>query len=170
MPLSKLILGTHNAKKGRELAELLAPLGIVVQTLSEFDDPLHVVEDGETFAANAALKATQQAQHLGNWVLGEDSGLVVDALDGAPGVYSARFAGEDATDEANNRLLLERLGDAPPEKRSAHYVCQMACGPKRAANAMDAFAKSPPEAAALGTIRSSRLLSTTTHSDNLVRR
>ncbi|MCG8586651.1 MAG: RdgB/HAM1 family non-canonical purine NTP pyrophosphatase [Pirellulales bacterium] len=123
--MSVLILGTHNAKKGHELVELLAPHGIEVRTLAEVDDAIHVVEDGETFAANAGLKATQQAKHLGAWVLAEDSGLVVDALDGAPGVYSARFAGENATDEANNDLLLERLGDIPAEKRTAHYFCHM---------------------------------------------
>ena len=125
MPPATLILGTHNAKKGRELAELLLPLGIGLKTLADMDDPLHVVEDGETFAENAALKATQQAQHLGEWVLGEDSGLAVDLLKGAPGVYSARFAGEEATDEANNLKLLEELGDTPLEQRTAHYVCYM---------------------------------------------
>jgi len=125
MPLATLILGTHNVKKGRELAELLLPLGIELKTLADMDDPLHVVEDGETFAENAALKATQQARHLGEWVLGEDSGLAVDVLKGAPGVYSARFAGEGATDEANNLKLLEVLGDTPLEQRTAHYVCHM---------------------------------------------
>lgn len=124
--MSLLVLGTHNAKKGLELAELLVPLGINVRTLADVHDPIHVVEDGDTFAHNAALKATLQAKHLGQWVLGEDSGLVVDALDGAPGVYSARFAGEEATDDANNALLLNRLGDLPAAKRSAHYVCEMA--------------------------------------------
>ena len=80
-------------------------------------------ETGQTFAENAALKATQQARHLNAWVLGEDSGLVVDALGGEPGVLSARFSGPGATDESNNRLLLERLADVPLEKRTAHYVC-----------------------------------------------
>jgi XTP/dITP diphosphohydrolase len=79
----------------------------------------------ETFAANAGLKATQQAQHLGAWVLGEDSGLQVDALRGAPGVYSARFSGDGATDASNNRLLLEKLDGVPPAKRMAGYVCHM---------------------------------------------
>ena len=72
------------------------------------------------------LKAIQQATHLGRWVLAEDSGLAVDALGGAPGVYSARFSGPDATDEKNNRHLLEKLGDTPIEKRSAHYECRVA--------------------------------------------
>jgi XTP/dITP diphosphohydrolase len=120
-----LVLGTSNRKKGLELAELLAPTGIVLATLADFPDVINIREDGDTFAANAALKAIEQARHLGRWVLGEDSGLVVDALDGAPGVLSARFSGPGATDESNNRLLLERLGDLPLSKRTARYVCHM---------------------------------------------
>lgn len=121
----QLILGTGNRKKAIELTELLAPHGFLLQTLADFSDVLNVVEDGDSFAANAALKATQQAQHLGHWVLGEDSGLVVDALDGRPGIYSARFAGPQATDDENNRLLLEELADVPDHQRTAHYVCHM---------------------------------------------
>lgn len=120
-----LVLGTRNEKKRRELAELLEPLGFRLQTLEQYPDAVEVVEDGDSFAANARLKAVEQAKHLGQWVLGEDSGLAVDALDGAPGIYSARFSGPDATDEQNNRRLLEELGDAPLEKRTAHYVCHM---------------------------------------------
>lgn len=122
---SPLVIGTHNRKKGVELAELLAPLGLAVVTLDDFPEALDVVEDGDTFAANAALKATQQARHLDRWVLADDSGLAVDALGGAPGVYSARFAGPEATDEDNNRLLLQQLGGTPPDKRTAHYVCHV---------------------------------------------
>jgi XTP/dITP diphosphohydrolase len=81
------------------------------------------VETGATFGENARLKACEQARHLNQWVLGEDSGLVVDALDGAPGVRSARFSGNSATDESNNRLLIQKLADIPIERRSAHYVC-----------------------------------------------
>lgn len=120
-----LVLGTRNHKKGEELGELFEPVGLEVRTLADVPHSIEVVESGETFTANAALKATEQARHLHHWVLGEDSGLVVDALQGAPGVYSARFAGPDASDEANNRLLLERLADIPIEKRTAHYVCHM---------------------------------------------
>lgn len=121
-----LVLGTGNVKKGIELADLLAPYGLVLKTLADFDDPLEVVEDGDSFAANAALKATQQARHLGHWTLGEDSGISVAALDGAPGIYSARFSGEGATDESNNQHLIEKLGQTPLEKRQAHYTCHMA--------------------------------------------
>ncbi|HEX5471361.1 MAG TPA: non-canonical purine NTP pyrophosphatase [Lacipirellulaceae bacterium] len=120
-----LVIGTHNRKKGAEIAELLAPLGVSVVTLDDVPDAIEVVEDGDSFAANARLKASQQAVHLGRWVLADDSGLEVDALGGAPGVYSARFAGPQATDEANNRCLLEKLGDTPLEKRTAHYECHI---------------------------------------------
>lgn len=120
-----IVLGTHNQKKGVELDELLRPHGLTVRTLRDFDDPIHVVEDGDTFAENAAKKACQQAKHLNCWVIGEDSGLCVDALDGAPGIFSARFSGPDADDESNNRQLLEQLADLPLEKRGAHYHCHV---------------------------------------------
>jgi XTP/dITP diphosphohydrolase len=121
-----LVVGTHNRKKGAELQELLVPLGLVVATLDDFPNAIDVVEDGDSFAANAVLKATKQARHLAKWVLADDSGLEVDALDGAPGIYSARFAGENSSDEQNNALLLERLSGTPLEKRTAHYVCHVA--------------------------------------------
>ena len=126
-----LILGTNNRKKGIELAELLAPhnvgrQAIEVRTLADFTQQLDVIEDGKTFLDNARKKAIEQAKFLNAWVVGEDSGLCVDALDGAPGVYSARYAasaGGNASDEDNNRLLLEKLRDVPLEKRTAYYVC-----------------------------------------------
>ena len=108
-----------------ELTELLAPLGFSVLTLDDVPGAIEVVEDGDTFAANAALKATQQAKHLKQWVLADDSGLEVDALNGAPGVYSARFAGPNATDADNNAKLLTDLGNTPLEKRTARYVCHV---------------------------------------------
>jgi XTP/dITP diphosphohydrolase len=121
MPL--LVLGTRNRKKLGELIDLLAPRGFDLKCLADYPASLEVDETGDSFAANAALKATLQARQLGQWVLGEDSGLVVDALGGAPGIYSARFSGPGATDAANNRLLLEKLANVPLEKRTAHYVC-----------------------------------------------
>ncbi len=123
MSKPKLVLGTRNRKKGLELIELLAPWGFELVTLADLPNAIDVEETGDTFAANAALKACQQARHLNAWVLGEDSGLAVDALGGAPGVYSARFAGEHGDDAANNCLLLEKLVGVPLEKRTAHYVC-----------------------------------------------
>ncbi|PQO29354.1 RdgB/HAM1 family non-canonical purine NTP pyrophosphatase [Bremerella cremea] len=121
----QIVLGTYNQKKRDELQQLLSPLGIELQTLKQYPEAIEVVEDGESFAENAAKKACQQAVHLGQWVLAEDSGLCVDALKGAPGIYSARFSGDEATDESNNDLLLEKLEGLPDEKRGAHYVCHI---------------------------------------------
>lgn len=120
-----LVLGTANQDKGRELTELLAPYGFRVQTLADVDNPLEVVEDGDSFAANAQKKAVQQAKHLSSWVLADDSGLEVDALDGRPGIYSARFSGEGANNRSNNATLLAELGDTPLEIRTARYYCHV---------------------------------------------
>ena len=121
-----LVLGSHNRKKLEELAELLTPHGFELRTLADFPQTIVVEETGTTFAENARLKALVQAKNLNQWVLGEDSGLSVDHLGGAPGVYSARFSGEGATDERNNRLLLEKLAGVTLEKRTAHYTCYAA--------------------------------------------
>ena len=125
MPTFVLVLGTRNAKKQRELEMLLSPYNILLKSLADLPDSIEVEETGTTFEENATLKAVQQAKHLGQWVLGEDSGLSVEALGGAPGVYSARFSGPDATDEKNNALLLEKLQGVPLEKRTAWYTCHM---------------------------------------------
>lgn len=121
-----LVLGSRNRKKLGELIGLLGPYGFELRTLADYPEAMEVEETGHTFAENAALKATLQARHLGAWVLGEDSGLSVDALGGAPGVYSARFSGPAATDEKNNALLLQRLQGVPLEQRTAHYTCHAA--------------------------------------------
>ena len=122
-----LVLGTRNQKKRKELEYLLARHSdIELKTLDDVESALEVEETGTTFEANAILKATEQAQHLGMWALGEDSGISVEALNGAPGIYSARFSGPDATDEKNNALLLEKLQGVPLEKRTAWYTCHMA--------------------------------------------
>ena len=120
-----LVLGTGNRKKGLEMAELFAPLGFEIKTLADFAEKIDVVEDGATFAENAGRKACEQAVFLKMPVLAEDSGIVVDTLNGAPGIFSARFSGENATDESNNTLLLEKLANVPWECRTAHYVCWM---------------------------------------------
>jgi XTP/dITP diphosphohydrolase len=121
-----LILGTANRKKGIELADLVRPVGVDLRTLADFPGDFTVEEDGETFAANARLKAAGYARLLGQWVLADDSGLEVDLLDNRPGVFSARYSGADATDESNNRLLLQELGDTPLERRTARFVCHIA--------------------------------------------
>lgn len=128
-----LIFGTGNRHKGVEMAEILAPAGIVVKTLADFPDVPAVVEDGLSFAQNAEKKASQTARFLNRWVVAEDSGLSVDILGGEPGIYSARYSDPGATDERNNDLLLRKLGKLPPDKRSARYTCSMAlCDPSGA--------------------------------------
>ncbi len=118
-----IVLSSRNAKKSREVAEILAPAGIGVVPISTFPEIGEIVEDGVTFEDNAALKACGPAKVLGRWVIGEDSGLLVDALDGRPGVYSARYSGEGATDDSNNRKLQDELRGLPPERRGAAYNC-----------------------------------------------
>lgn len=121
-----LVLGTHNQKKRLELEQLLGPHGFLLETLAGCDNPLEVEETGSSFAENAGLKASEQAKHLGQWVLGEDSGLSVISLDHAPGIYSARYSGPEATDQSNNDYLLEQLADRPRQQRTAYYTCHMA--------------------------------------------
>jgi XTP/dITP diphosphohydrolase len=119
----EFVLSSRNQKKSREVAEILAPMGITVRPISDFPEIGEIEEDGDTFAANAAKKAVGPAKTLGRWVIGEDSGLMVDTLGGAPGVYSARYSGEGATDEKNNAKLQTELRDVPHERRGAAYNC-----------------------------------------------
>jgi len=121
-----LLLGTGNRKKRMEMEDLLGGLGIRLHTLEDFPGIAEVVEDGSSFAENAAKKAVGYALATGFWTVCDDSGLCVDALDGAPGIYSARFAGPGANDRENNRLLLEKLAGLPAARRGAHYVCAIA--------------------------------------------
>ncbi len=123
---SGVVVGSHNKKKLIELRELLEPLGWKLQSVSEIPDAISVDETGETFIENARLKASVQARHLGRWTIGEDSGLCVPALDGQPGVYSARYSGPGATDESNNRLLLQRMAGLEGDSRRAYYVSTIA--------------------------------------------
>ena len=128
--MKKLLFGTGNRHKGLELGEILAPLAIEVLTLADFPNAPHVVEDGTSFAENAAKKGREVAQGLAMWTVAEDSGLSVDYLDGAPGIYSARFSDPGATDERNNDLLLEKLAGVAPHLRTARYTCSMVlCDP-----------------------------------------
>lgn len=122
----KIVLASRNKKKTMEVADLLQPHGFEVVPVTQFDGVPDVVEDGDTFAANAARKATEVARQLGQWVIGEDSGLCVDALDGAPGIFSARYSGEGATDQQNNEKLLAELANVDASRRGAGYVCSVA--------------------------------------------
>src|SRR5262245_2397291 len=129
-----LVLGTRNAKKSREMAELIAPpwesnprlARLSIRSVGEFPAAPDVVEDSDSFAGNARMKAAEVARALGLWVIADDSGLAVDALGGAPGVLSARYAGEPCDDDANNRKLLAAMADVPEERRGAAFRCALA--------------------------------------------
>lgn len=121
-----LVLGTRNHKKCQEIKDILGDLDLELRDLTHYPAAPEVAEDGDTFEANARKKATELARALGQWVLGEDSGLVVPALHGRPGVYSARYAGKQGDDEANNDKLLAELAPLPDDKRTAYYVCTAA--------------------------------------------
>lgn len=118
-----LLIGTRNPKKLAEILEILGGPDIQLKDLTAFPDAPEVTEDGATFEANAQKKAVQLAQALHEWVLGEDSGLVVPALKGRPGVLSARYAGKQGDDAANNARLLAELDPLPDDRRAAYYVC-----------------------------------------------
>lgn len=121
-----LILGTANRHKALEFEMLLAGSGLELGTLAGFAHALAIEESGRTLAENARVKACRQARHLGRWVLADDTGLLVDALDGAPGLRSARFAGPQADAAANRQLLLEKLAHVPWPARQARFVCALA--------------------------------------------
>lgn len=124
--MSELVVATRNAGKLREIRHLLAGEGIRVVGLDAFPDLPEVVEDGDTFAANAAKKAETIARLTGRLCLADDSGLAVAALDGAPGVHSARYAGAQGDDAANNDRLLRELSGIPSGRRQAAFHCVMA--------------------------------------------
>jgi XTP/dITP diphosphohydrolase len=121
MPL--LVVGTRNVKKRQELLEILDGCGVELRDLTSYPQAPDVKEDADTFEGNARKKATETALALKEWVLAEDSGLVVPALKGRPGVLSARYAGEPRDDEKNNDKLLAELGPLPDDRRAAYYVC-----------------------------------------------
>ena len=131
LPAIPLVLGTRNRKKGQEMAEMIVPTWkqdrhlarLSIQTL---DGHPEVVEDADTFAGNARKKASETARALGQWVLADDSGLAVDALKGAPGVHSARYAGQPTDDAANNRKLLDAMSEIPDARRTAAFRCHLA--------------------------------------------
>jgi XTP/dITP diphosphohydrolase len=120
-----LILGTRNQKKLAELRRILEATGVDVSVtgLSEYPDMPEVAETGATFTENALLKARAVVAYTGRPAVAEDSGLCVDALNGMPGVLSARWAGRHGDDEANLRLVLAQLADVPVDRRSAHFAC-----------------------------------------------
>lgn len=142
MPLRKIVLATRNAGKVREISQVLGSLGVALASLAQFPDIPEPEEHGDTFAANAREKALYYARATGQWCLADDSGLVVDALGGRPGVRSARYAAENlaaglrqaqsscadrgAVDQANNAKLLRELEGIPDQLRTARFTCHLA--------------------------------------------
>jgi XTP/dITP diphosphohydrolase len=121
-----IVLASRNRKKLREMAEPLKAYRLELVSAADLPDVPEVEEGADSFAANAAMKAVSVARATEHWALGDDSGLEVDALGGAPGVISSRFAGPQATDRDNNRKLLEQLADVPDDRRTARFVCHLA--------------------------------------------
>lgn len=119
----EILLATRNRDKIREITRIFEDLPVRLRTPYEFDDLPDVEEDGETFEENAAKKAAVLAARTGLFVVADDTGLVVPALGGEPGVYSARYAGEDVTYEENWRKLLEKMEPLTDEKRGAYFLC-----------------------------------------------
>ena len=123
----KLILATSNKDKAREIAEILSDTPFVVTTMKEEGYDPDIIEDGKTFEENALIKArTVHVLAEGAYVMADDSGLCIDALDGAPGIYSARFCGENSTYPEKFAKIFEMLKDVPEEKRTAKFVCSIA--------------------------------------------
>ncbi|WP_251549445.1 XTP/dITP diphosphatase [Neobacillus muris] len=124
--MKEVIIATKNPGKAREFEHIFAPRGIQVRTLLDFPEIPEVEETGSTFEENAILKAETISKALNRMVIGDDSGLVVDALDGRPGIFSARYAGEPKNDQNNTNKLLSELQDVPEEKRTARFYCALA--------------------------------------------
>jgi XTP/dITP diphosphohydrolase len=119
-----IVLATHNAGKIREIEQILQPLGYSCVSVKDvLRDEQEPEETGSTFAENALIKATYYMKRTHMPCLADDSGIVVDALQGRPGVYSARYAGEDCNDERNNEKLIRELAHVPYEQRTSHYAC-----------------------------------------------
>jgi XTP/dITP diphosphohydrolase len=130
----QLVIGSRNLKKVKEMKALIIPYWappswasrVEIVGLDLYPSAPEPDETGLTFAENARIKASEFARATGQWVLADDSGLAVDALEGRPGIYSARYAGTHGDDAANNARVLDELRGLPPEKRGAAFVCQLA--------------------------------------------
>ena len=126
-----LLVATTNRGKFAEIMSILKQLHVKLISISDLKDPPTVIEDGASFEENAIKKARTFAEYSGFYTLADDSGLEVDTLNGAPGIYSARYSGEEGNDDKNNQKLLDRLKHVPEEKRSARFVCALAlCAPR----------------------------------------
>ncbi|WP_391202307.1 XTP/dITP diphosphatase [Psychrobacillus sp. L4] len=124
--MKKIIIATKNKGKAKDFEALFGPLGYDVLTLHDVADDMDVEETGTTFEENALIKATALSERLQTMVIADDSGLEIDALDGRPGIYSARYAGEAKSDEANIDKVLEELVNVEELNRTARFVCAIA--------------------------------------------
>lgn len=124
--MKEIIIATKNKGKAKEFTELFGPLGFKVKTLLDYPDAPDIEETGKTFTENALLKAQGIAKLYQKIVIADDSGLVIDALNGRPGVYSARYAGEEKNDKANIQKVLSEMKDIPQDRRTAHFHCTLA--------------------------------------------
>ena len=124
--MKQVIIATKNAGKAKEFEHIFNQYNVVVKSLLDFDGIEEIVEDGQTFEENALIKARAIAKQFNQVVIADDSGLEVDALDGRPGVYSARYAGEGRNDQANIEKVLSELEGIPTQERSARFVCALA--------------------------------------------
>ncbi len=122
----RIIFATGNEGKMREIREILADLGLPILSMKEAEAFVEVEENGTTFSENAELKARAVWERTGDIVLADDSGLVVDYLNGEPGIYSARYLGEDTSYDIKNQVIIDRLKDAGEEERTARFVCAIA--------------------------------------------
>jgi len=126
----ELLVATKNRKKLQEIKEIIKDLDLRITSIADYPASPRIIENGRSFEDNAIKKAVKIARATGKLTLGEDSGLCVDALGGAPGIYSSRFSGKDKSDLKNNLKLLRLLKDLPLAKRKARYVCSVALADK----------------------------------------
>lgn len=122
----EVVIATRNSGKLREIRAILAPLELKILSLRDFPEIPEIIEDGQTFEENAVKKAAAVARQTGRMAIADDSGLAVDALQGRPGVFSSRYAGEKATDAERYQKLLKEMTGTPQEKRGAAFICAMA--------------------------------------------
>ncbi len=122
----ELVIATRNEKKEKEIKNLVKDLGMVITSLKDYPQLPEIKEDEDTYTGNAVKKAESVAAFTNKWTLADDSGLEVDALNGQPGIYSARFAGKEQDDRANIRKLLRLMKDVPQGKRQARFRCAIA--------------------------------------------
>ena len=124
--MKRIVFATGNKNKLREIREILADMEVEVVSMKEAGIDVDIVEDGKTFEENALIKARAVCEASGEMALADDSGLVIDALNGEPGIYSARYMGEDTSYDIKNQNLIDRLEGVPDEERTARFVCAMA--------------------------------------------